>query len=210
MTRDEAVSMIQILLGFRSDQTDNIITCLKTAQTLLESQPIKPWFLLSELSSIITTADEPRIELPSDFLMEYEENGLMYVPDNSDEEIVQLHKDMKDVLDNNYKLEKGAPEAYTLDGVYFRIYPIPDDTYTLKMMYYQKDTVLDTNVENEWLKYASYYLMGEAGQIIASALRDAKAEVKFKEWVMIGKDTLYRENEARKHTNTTPQIGGPE
>lgn len=210
MTRDEAIAQIQILLGFRTDQSANIITCMKTAQVLLESNPIKPWFLLSEKTTRITTVDEPRLSLPDDFLMEHEENGLMYVPDDTDEDLVLLRKELKDVLDKNYGRDSGAPEAYTLDGNYFRIYPVPDDVYTLEMFYYQQDDVLDSNIENGWLKYAPYLLMGEAGQLIAQGLRDAKAETIFKEMAMKGRDSLYRENEARKHTNTTPQIGGPE
>lgn len=208
MTRDEAVAMIKIQLGFRTDQTDNIVTALKLAQTNLEQEAVKPWFLLSERVTISTSADEPRIQLPTDFLLEHEENGLTYIPSDTSEDPVILTKDSMDQLKSIYKAEEGEPEAYALDGMYFRIFPIPDDAYTLEMYYYGSDDVLSTNITNGWLTYAPMLLMGEAGLIIAGGLRDAAANGIFSRWRAEGRTQLYRQNEARKHTNTSPQIGG--
>lgn len=208
MTRDEAVAMIKIQLGFRTDQTDNIITALKFVQTELENGPTKPWFLLSEKTTITTTADEERVQLPTDFLMEHEENGLTYVPADTDEDPVALNKDDYDVLKAYWGNETGEPEDYSLDGNYFRLFPIPDDTYTIHMFYYQRDDELDTNIENEWLKWCPKLMMGAAGKVIAGALRDKNAMAIFSGWEAEGKNELFRSNEARKATNTTPQIGG--
>lgn len=208
MTRDEAVSMIQLQLGFRTDQTTNIITALKQAQAFFENAATKPWFLLSEKTTILTTAAEERIQLPTDFLMEFEEDGLTYVPADTDESPIQLDKDDYDVLKAYWGNETGEPENYCIMGSYFRIFPTPDDEYTLHMFYYQRDAALDTNIENDWLKWAPYAMMGHAGKVIAGPLRDNAAMAVFNEWEKRGLAELYRENEARKHTNTTPQIGG--
>lgn len=208
MTRDEVSALIKIQLGFRTDQTDNIITALKLVQTNLESEATKPWFLLSELTTVTTTASEERVSLPTDFLLEHEENGLTYSPDDTTADKVQLVKDDMDILKAYYKRREGEPEAYCMDGNYFRIFPLPDAVYTLEMFYYKQDEVLSTNIENQWLKYAPYLLAGEAGLIIATALRDANAATTFDRWRKEGRSILYRENESRKHANKSYQIGG--
>ena len=208
MTRDEAIAMMKLQLGFRTDQTENIITCLQQGQIDLEQAATKPWFLLSERATILTSADDPRVQLPTDFLLEHEEDGLTYLPGNSGDP-VELVKENLDQLKQVYKLTEGAPEAYALDGLYFRIFPIPDDLYTLEMYYYRTDEVLTTNVENKWLKHAPFLLMGKAGRLLSEGpLRDPIATRVFTEWEAKGLIQLYRQNEARKHTNTSMQIGG--
>lgn len=207
MTRDEAVAAIKVQLGFRTNQDAQIVTCLQQAQVKLERMATKPWFLLSEKATVSLVIDEPRLAHPTDYLGEYEENGLTYIPaDNEDP--VALRKDDLDILKAYYKLTEGPPEAYAVDGAYFRIFPIPDDEYTMEMYYYQQDTVLSTNVENNWLKYFPFLIMGEAGILIAGGLRDTAAMSIFNSWRKEGMVELYRDNEARKHANTSPQIGG--
>lgn len=206
MTRDEAVSLMAIQLGFRTDQATNLVTVLKAAQVTLERAPTKPWFLLSERAYINTVANEPRVKLPTTFLLEHEENGLTYIPTGEDP--VPLVKETLDQLKVIYKANEGAPEAYALDGNYFRLFPIPDAAYVIEMYFYQMDAVLDTNIENQWLKYAPLYLMGEAGMLLSSGLRDKAATDTFMRWRNEGARLLEIDNEARKHTNTSPQMGG--
>lgn len=213
MTRDEAVAAIKLQLGFRANQDANIVTCLKQAQQQLELQPVKPWFLVSEDSYIRTTADEDRLPLPSDFLEEVDDAVFKYVPDGSEgiADEVELIKDEYDVLRRNFKQTvSGAPEAYCLIGSYFRIFPLPDDEYLIRMIYYKQDTVLSTNVENGWLKYAPYVLMGKAGQLIAGGpLRDAEAFKIFQGWEAQGVLALNGQNVSRSMANRRLQIGGP-
>ena len=219
MTRDEAVAMIKLQLGFRSNQDTNIVTCLQLAQTQLELQPTKPWFLMSEDSYIRTEADEERIPLPDDFLEEVEDAVFKYVPDDSDglSDEVDLFKGEYDQLRKNYKnwvntttdLESGAPEAYCLMGSYFRIFPLPDDDYLIRMIYYKKDTVLSSNVENGWLKHAPLLLMGKAGQMIAGGpLRDMDAVKVFQGWESQGALALFGREVSRDMANKRLQMGG--
>ncbi len=212
MTRDQAIALMQIQLGFRTDMSSNLVTCLQAAQQQLELQPIKPWFLISEDSYIRTEADEGRLPLPSDFLQETEDAVLYYVPDDAEDESdhVLLKKDEYDVLRKNFaETVSGPPEAYCLLGEYFRIFPIPDDDYLLRMIYYQQDTVLDSNVENGWLKWAPYLLMGKAGQLLsAGGLRDSGASAVFQNWEAQGTLALHAQNVAREMGNRDMQIGG--
>src|SRR5690349_7714799 len=153
MTRDEGVAMIKQVLGFRTGLDSTIVSNMVYCQTRLEAGITRPQFLVSEDSFTTTTADEPRILLPTDFLAETEQAVLKYRPDTwPDDPEVPLTKDLYDVLFNNYReAENGPPEAYSRLGNYFYIFPTPDDVYTIRMIYYKRDTVLTSNVENGWL-----------------------------------------------------------
>lgn len=209
MTRNEAVALIQQQLGFRTDKSDEIVTNMKLAQQSLEKGKILPWWLKSERSYIYTTADEQRVPLPTDFLREAEDSQLVYVPEDTTEKLVFLDKDTTEQLEQFYGIETGAPKAYSIDGVYFRIFPTPDDVYQIRMVYMKKDQVLDTNIENKWLLHLPYLIMGVTGTLIASALRDTTALSVFQGWARDGLAMMYTENEAREHTNMDYQIGGP-
>lgn len=209
MTRDEAITLIQQQLSFRTDQASNAVLYLKLAQQTLEKSATLPWWLRSEYSTISTSADEQRIPVPADFLREDEDSQLAYVPADTSADIVHLDKDTTDQLEAFYQRRTGAPEAYSLDGDYFRLFPIPDDVYTIRMVYLKKDTVLDTNVENKWLKHLPYLLMGVAGGMLAGPLRDTTAQKTFIGWAQEGMRLLLTENNARENANIDPQIGGP-
>src|SRR5689334_20945854 len=171
MTRDEVVALIQQVLGFRTSLQSTIISNLQFVQIQLESEPEKPWFMISEDSFTSTSALEERIAVPDDFLQEVEETVLKYVPDDTTAEEVDLVKEDYDTLRANYRGSvPGPPEAYALVGNYFRIFPTPDDTYTIRMIYYQKQAALVSNIENGWTKYVPYLIAGEAGAIVAASI----------------------------------------
>lgn len=210
MTRDEAVSIIQQQLGFRSDLSTEIVTNLKLAQTMLETGPTRPWFLVTEVQTIETESGEQRVAVPASMLTEIDNARLVYVPDDEEETSVDLKKDDYDQLEYDYREEEsGAPEAYALLGGYFRIFPLPDDDYTLKIIVYGQDDTLDSNVENGWLKWVPYALIGKAGAQIATALRDATALATFREWEREGRLALAGMDVAREVANRVLQMGGP-
>lgn len=217
MTRDEAVAVIQEQLGFRSDLATNIITNMKLAQTILEGSPTKPWFLISEDSYIRTEEAEDRVPIPSDFILETDQAVLHYVPDTVSTETpeVELKKDDYDILRLNYRdtttgtTKIGPPEAYCLMGNYFRIFPTPDDEYLLRMIYYASDTVLSSNITNQWLTNVPYLLIGKTGRQIASALRDNQALAIFSGWEKEGQLLMMTQNQDRDLANRNLQVGGP-
>jgi hypothetical protein len=217
MTRDEAVSLIQTQLGFRTTGADQIITQLQLAQTILESGPTLPFFLVSEDAYAITTDAEQRLLVPSDFLRETDEAVLRYVPDtiSSSNPEVDLDKGDYDDLRKLYQdtttgtTKVGHPEAYCILGNYFRIFPIPDDEYTLHMIYYQQDDLLTSNIENGWLLHAPLLMMGKAGKIIAGALRDTTAWGIFDAWEKEGARLLETKDVDRSYSNHNLQVGGP-
>lgn len=208
MTRDEAVALVKQGLGFKTAMDSAIITTMKACQTNLELGPTKPWFLLSEDATYTTVAGERRIPLPPDFLEEYEEGAIYYAPTDGDE--IPLTKDISEQLRSVYaSTSSGTPEAYALVGNYFQLYPTPDDAYLLRMKYYQRATILNSNLENEWLKWAPNILIGQAGSQIAAGIRDWKAKETFDSMAQGALLLLQNQNEARKHANLDMQIGGP-
>lgn len=211
MTRDECVSMIQEQLGFRTNLATNIVSYMKLAQITLEQGPTLPWFLISEQNYITTVANEQRLVLPTDFIREIDEARFVYIPDSAEDDTspVDLVKDDYDDLATQYKdAMAGPPEAYALIGKYFRIFPTPDDLYTIKMIYYKKDDTLDTNIENLWLANVPKLFMGLAGKDIATPLRDTEAYKTFSSWESEGRLLLLNFTEARMHANRVYQQGG--
>jgi hypothetical protein len=216
MTRDEAVVIIQQTLGFRSDLGDAIIRNLKLAQTNLELGPTLPWFLLSEESQTTTSADSHRVQIPDDFLREAEGSALIYRPDDSDEDELILGKRDYDWLLKEYPSvyetdDVRTPKYYALRGEYFMVFPKPDAEYILRMVYFKRDDVLSTDVENGWLLHAPLLLMGEAGLLLAPGLRDGNATQTFSQWRAAGRSALFTANEDREHANRDDyQMGGEE
>ena len=210
MDRDTARARIQQALAFRTDKATEIINALQDAQVILERGAVLPWFLQTEVSSITTVVGEERVPIPSDFLREWEEDPLSYFvagTGGDDDAWTELAKEDLAFLRNAYP-GSGAPVAYALDVKYFRIFPTPSEIFTLKMIYYKSDVVLSTNVENEWLKYYPYLLIGEAGRLFSPALRDKEATAQFSRWAAEGRALMLVENEARIHSSRRYVMGG--
>jgi hypothetical protein len=211
MLRDDAIDEIRESLGFRGPTflPATIVNALKEAQRKLELRPLLPWFLRTEISSVLTTAGEERLGLPADFIREDEETALWYFDAaavNDEDKWTELIKDDSSVLRKRYPTP-GIPKAYSIHGDYFRLFPTPDAAYTLKLSYYQKAEVLDTNIENVWLANSSDLLIGEAGKRVAAKLRDADAIAIFKDMIAEGQAQLLIDTEARRHENTRYIIG---
>ena len=208
MTRDEMTAEIHRQLGFRSDQSANILLQIPVAIRRLENAPTKPWFLLSEYTTSVTVIEEGRLALPDDFIEEHDEDGLSIYSDD-DEEWIPLVKNDLDTLQGLYGSTSGFPTGYALTGNYFRFFPIPDEIYTLRMLYFKRDDELvDGTDTNGFLTHVPELLMGRVGLRIAQALRDKDAIVVFREMITEGGIELYRQNESRKHANASYQMGG--
>ena len=159
-----------------------------------------PWFLRSEVTTSFTTPGEERVPVPTDFIREWDDDALYFFTPNPNPSTSPPYPP-----NNWWPLEKGelsynrmrwgphwpstsppypqpppqpdfpGPRAYSLDGQYFRIFPLPNAVYQLKMIYYAHDTLLDpTNASstNKWLTNAPNILIGEAGYNVAITARD--------------------------------------
>lgn len=224
MIGSRAVSLIQRKLGWRSDKAAEILDELQDAQQRLEQgvqlpavpgQPSSlgtflPSFLLSEISSKATQIGEERVPIPTDFLDEAEPDALWYFNPSADDPAsvwTVLHKDDIDFLRGAFP-GSGPPQAYAFDGTYFRIFPTPDAVYTLKILYYKSDVLLDLTTENKWLKNIPYLLIGEAGRELAFALRDTVAVQYFDKMSQSETVGLFATEQAQINTNRTYTMGG--
>lgn len=212
MILSEAISFMKVQFGFRTDLDTEIISMLGVAQEHFEKGPNYPWFLLSEESLVVTSPGERRIPLPDDFIAEYEEGALYYAP--TDLDYIEMTKEDNDYLTAFYgSRTEGEPEAYSQDGLYFRVYPLPDALYTLKALYYKKDvkvSSLSTTSTNLWLTHASDTIIGWAGVKLAVGLRDNVAKEAFMMLERQGRALMENQTEQKKHVNRSYQIGGPE
>lgn len=212
MNRDAAVAVMQRGLGFRSDLANVCIAALQEAQRELEQRPELPWFLISEYTYRDTVADEERIALPTGYIRGVEDDQLWYYNESAtDEEDVwtALRKGDVQYLRRAYP-GTGTPKAYAELGAYFRIFPTPDDTYRLKHLFYQKDDVLDSNIENKWLANVPDLLIGAAGQKVADDLHNAEAVTLFAKREQRGMALLSNLSEAREHANQSYLMGDPD
>jgi len=211
MTRDEAVAQIQQRMGFHTGLASEIQTALQQAQQQLEHGEELPWFLKSEYATINTVADEERVVVPTDFLRELEDDEWLYHYDAAallpEDEHIPLEK--VPPLEGRWRYPgSGAPKLYSLDKDYIRIFPTPDDIYTLKMQYYKQDAVLSSNIENEWLKHRPFILIGLAGMHVTSGSRDQAAYDKFSNLYAAEYMTMINVEIARQEAGATRQRGG--
>ncbi len=182
MIRDTAVDLLMGRLGKRNStitQQDIINEMVYVQETVLEGDATLMWFLLTESAQTTTTADEERVPLPSDFLMEWEEGAVYITTDAGD--IVEMRKDDWDRIKDRIT-GSGQPEYYAIGGDYFFLRKIPDKAYTITMRYYAQQASLagtygetgGGNIENTWLKHAADWLMAETGIIIARQYLQSK------------------------------------
>lgn len=196
MTRDEAVAEIKQGLGFRSDRTTEIVSALQQVQKQREGgKHSLPWFLLAEDQSFAILDGVRNYTLPTGFLGEVEEKdgNLRYVPSGSnqtlflakmDREGAEVHfygRIIDDPLNpiSSSADSPGSPAAYVLQKSSIRIYPEPDANYTLTWSFFKSADLLTTNIENSWLQYAPWCLIGDAGVKMAMNTRDKDALVYF-------------------------------
>lgn len=213
MTRDEAVTLILNRSGQRGGtgspvdtglQTQ-VITEMKFQQEELEKGELglMPWFLRQEYTDAAfkTAAGMAMVTVPPGFLREWEEArvALFYQDTTLDDDWVPIPKVDYDEGKNEFGGDvPGKPQAYTLMGLVYRFWPVPDAVYSLKALIYVGDTVLSTNVENSWLKYAGKLLIGKTGQMVAGPLlRDDAAKKFFDDMAAQGAAALVRDNAAR-------------
>jgi len=214
MLRDAAITEIRRDLGFNNSlDVQILIDGLKNAQASLEREPELPYFLRTEYASIPTVAGEERVAIPtaSEFLMIVEDSALWRFDAAEDLKWKELTKHDLDALRRKYSATDNAePVAYALDNLYFRVFPIPDKVYTLKMIYYAKAAVLDTNIENSWLEHFPQLLISMAVQRVSKSTRDAAAFQLAKSVEADERIRLRTFIVARETSNYTYQMGGPD
>lgn len=178
MVRDEAVAVVQERLGFRTDLATNIVSNMQLAQQELEQGLDLPWFLRKFDATLVNTAGNlDLVTLPTDFLEvddDEERPGLWYLSDSTWVPLYPAEAGAQ--RQDAYASQYAAFTHYSILGYNIFLGPIaPTVVTTFRLHYYGKGTLLDSNIENAWLKEAPEVLINAAGVKIAAALRDKEA-----------------------------------
>jgi len=221
MLRDAAVVIVKSRLGnIQGTAHDNLIVSnMQLVQaTVLERGSELPWFLAAdsavELTNITTTANVEMANLPSNFLREDDEKRYPVLRIDSTEESGYYPLEKLDYTKaiGRYVLGDGAvqagkPTKYDILGekMYFRY--IPDAAYTIRLFYFKSDVVLDSNVENQWLKYAADWIIAETCKQTAEDLQYQKLIEKFMQDAMRAKDRVMRETISRREAGFMRMMG---
>lgn len=216
MLRDAVVDLIMKRNGNNTDTTlrnDIINEMVQIQDSILEGDPMSPWFLLTEETSAVTTVGDERVGLPADFLMPWEYGFLFRYDAALDDPYIEMHRDdwdlIKEVL--NYA---GEPTHYDISGEYIFMRPVPDEIFPLRMRYIARGLSLAgqygvDNIENIWLKYASDWFIGEVGAVISEQYLQAvpqKVDV-FKAQATRGRERVRIKNVAIEESNKRRVIG---
>lgn len=216
MDRDTAITIVKRRLGQRSDNLDTqIIDEMDNVQLELEMNPVLPWFLLSEDQSASTVVDEDRVRVPTGFLREYEDGALWVYDSDADVPWALLVKKPEDMLRKSLgdTLDAtGQPLYYALSGPYFRLAPVPDAVYTLKIKCYEADTLPNDFANgadtNGWLTNASQLIIAETVLTMAQHLQYERGLLQtYERRATRMRDRFWRDQEARRHANVYYQFG---
>lgn len=212
MVRDAAVTLLLSRLGNRkaAEYSSIILLEMDEVQLRLEGDPVlMPWFMLTESSTSVTIIGDERVALPADFIHEFED-GALQVQDPTSLLWLDLTKEDYEHMREEYReSDPGQPKQYALVGSYFRVKPVPDLVYSIRMLYFAHQVLPSaTNIENSWLKYASDLLLSETGFTVASLhMQDMELAQQFDGARKIAKDRLWKLNEARMHANRDYMMG---
>jgi len=212
MIFETAVTMLKLRLGNNtlSDLDALIRAEMQVAQdTVLEGGEFLPWFLWKEDSSLVTVASTRELALPTDSLMPVDEGGFWRFGTAGDDlTLVEMKKEEYDVLIDSHATA-GTPTHYSLSKVSYSLFPKPDAVFTMRLHYYAQDTDLTVGAENNWLKYASDWLMAETGIIIAEQyLQSPKMVIRFEKQALRAQNRVLTRHTALIEANMIHVMGG--
>jgi len=208
MDRDTAVAQIKLLLGFRKTLDVTIVEQLINVQAQLEGEATLPWFLKKNATSIHTSPGDPFIPKPPDFIREWDEDPLYFIfSDGGLDYRINLVKDSESYLTARYS-DSLHPAGYVEFADSWKLIPTPTVDFRVNYSYYGNALPLTTNIENVWLKFNSDVLVGRAGLLIATGLRDKAGMEVFGALAAAGTEKIASASTAQDEAGTRRVIGG--
>lgn len=201
MNFEIAVDMIAKRLGQRQDLVSDIREQMQFVQDyILETDPLRLQFQLSERQNAWTDLGDDRVALPPLFLGEYEEGALFLIREGGS--VKPLLKEDLQQLVNKYGDTPGEPVFYARTGSYFRLYPIPNTQYQIRMLNYERAAVLTDGEENYWLANAADWMIAETGKVMAAQfLMNSPLAKIFHDQSTNARQRLWRAHEASLNVN---------
>jgi hypothetical protein len=218
MTPAELITLVKGRMLNNTDTTldDLIILEANNIQDNLQQEAFIPWFLFKDTNdstNLETVAGTEFVALPADFIREYDEDYtalFRYNPDAAGDEDpwVPMVKDDYSLIKTKYP-GAGTPTHYDLLGSRLYLRYIPNDIYTLRMLYWGKDDLIASGGSaNLWLTHASDWLMNEVGAIMSSqyvAMPDIHA--KFMSNAQVARNRVYKDTLARIEAGRMRNMG---
>lgn len=123
--------------------------------------------------STSTTASDAFVDVPNDFL-----EAVQFFVDSNPNSILDYVNPTEIELDN-IRETSGKPKQYTIVGSEFKLNPIPDSIYTLKLTYFAKVPALsDSNTTNYLItNYPQLYLYGSLLEAQPYIINDERIQV---------------------------------
>lgn len=204
MLLSAAIDVLKFRLGSRTDADLSVTIPIEMGQAQFEFEHSgePPWFLLTEDATASTVAADRRLPVPTDFLLEADEDCL-WVQDSAGN-YTPLEKGEYDASLIYWGTTQGLPSGYALAGQYFQLFPIPDQAYTMRMKYYAADTspaVMALSATNLWLTWAADLLLARTGRRMATYLRDTELAQVFLAEEAQAAERLRKEMAARESAN---------
>lgn len=209
MTRDEIISLVLSRLGKREGNA-YLIQQAKLELALIQRTKLQrgkhmPWFLLSDEASLSVAANTRlAIDLPTDFMREWDFWQLAIYDSTQADPYNRLRKDDYDLLDSQYGSdEPGTPAAYSIVSGKVAVFPLSDVVREARLVYYKKEDILSDSVsENAWTENAEDVLIAELGIVMcrygrSDLLNEFKGEAAEAHDRMFF-ESLARENAARE------------
>lgn len=208
MLRDDAVIEIQERLKFRTDRSAEIIRRMQHVQRLLELGRTLPWFLVEEDAPLSLLAGTSDVNLPDEFIREYEYGrGMRYQPEAGATPVFVPKMNIDELRALWTEAEPGFPQGYAIQTSVLKFLPVAAEGVTLRFDYYKKALVLTSNIENVWLKYAPDIIIGNAGASFAKTLDNKSAMAECTELASIAIQAVFNETIMRQTANRAFILG---
>lgn len=212
MIKSKVIQLMRARLGNRRDSDFESIIELEAdiiQETELEgSATLRPWFLQSPTVELQLTATSSFLALPSDFLGEIE--GVRFeilISDNTWQEV-------KKRTESNFDSSQAPalPEYYAIVGDSLQFYPTPDQDYSVRWRYYQKQPKfgdITSTEETSWTTAGLDLFVASVGRVFAAQhAQNMELANTFEIQRQEALNRLYVETEARMHTNTDYRMRG--
>ena len=202
MIRDDAAGRIRQILGFRTDLFNESLDAIREAQEDAEAGELGflPWFL-RRTAGYTLPPGEKDLALPDGFIREYdhEKYALWLEGAGPARRVPYFSPSRAGTLKSNRPVYWVDENVMKLDRRF-------DVEIRAEFLYYKRDTVLNSNVENSWLQHGSKYIIGAAGLKLAG-VRDEIARETFETMQQSGAGNLLRADTAYRTGSHKPQFG---
>jgi len=207
MLRSVAIQRIADGLGNRSGLSDKIALRLQEAQRDLEAGKTLPLFLKQEEQTLLLPVGQHAVALPAGFIREDDEEPLHYTSTTTLSPIFLQRKTYAEALTAYGSEEPGGPEVYVLRRSTIDFIRVADQAYTFTWSYFKAADILASEIENDWLRYAPDWLIGEAGLRMAKDLRDSDGVNVFTDIAVKGRAAWFAEHVAREESGGGFSLG---